>query len=187
MRLSEWRKGSQGHDQTSRSQSDLKEEGRRLNRNQVVNGCLSTVEPYREGEPSLRSLERSFIQWLMRKTDVGKESQWDREAVGGQRSLFRDPPSGFLPEETPEENLSSKFSQTVEQSDILNFYGDRQFSQHVIRFNVVCIIASMQEPDTGQGHKSGTLSAHSTCSFLTLCVKESHRDQWCDWGCRSVL
>lgn len=106
----------------------------------------------------------------------------ERESVrqGGQKSLFRDPPSGFLPEETPEENLSSKFSQTVEQSDILNFYGDRQFSQHVIRFNVVCITASMEEPGIGQDHKSGTLSAHSTCSFLTLCVKESRRDPWCD-------
>lgn len=112
----------------------------------------------------------------MRKTDVGKESV----RQGGQKSLFRDPPSGFLPEETPEENLSSKFSQTVEQSDILNFYGDRQFSQHVIRFNVVCITASMEEPGIGQDHKSGTLSAHSTCSFLTLCVKESRRDPWCD-------
>lgn len=148
MRLSEWKKGSQGHE-TSRSQSDLKEEGRRLNTNHVVNGCLSTVEPYREGEASLQSLERSFIQWLMRKTNVGRESQRVRDAMGGQRSLFREPPLGFLHEETPEENLSSKFSQTAEQSDILNFYGDRQFSQHVIRFSVVCITASMEERGTG--------------------------------------
>ena len=46
----------------------------------------------------------------MRKTDVGKESQRDRDATGDQRSLFKEQPSGFLPEETPEENLSSKHS-----------------------------------------------------------------------------
>lgn len=119
----------------------------------------------------------------MRKTDVGKESQRDRDATGGQRSLFREQPSGFLPEETPEENLSSKHAYTGEQSDILGFHGDRQFSQHAIWLGVVCITASIKEPGIGQDHKSGTVLYYNTCSFLTLCLKENCRDLRSDWDC----
>lgn len=97
MRWSEWMKGSQGHDQTSRSWSDLKEEGRRLNRNHVVNGCLSTVEPYREGEASLQSLERKLHTVINEKDRCREREPEIQECLGRseeplQKAAFRVPP-----------------------------------------------------------------------------------------------
>lgn len=82
----------------SRSWSDLKEEeGRRLNRNHVVNACLSTVEPYREGEASLQSLERK-LHTVINEKDRCRERKPERQGCHGrpeeplQRAAFRVPP-----------------------------------------------------------------------------------------------
>lgn len=54
---------------------DLKEEGRRLNRNHVVNGCLSTVEPYKGRRGSSAKAGKKLHTVINEKTDVGEESQ----------------------------------------------------------------------------------------------------------------